>query len=170
MEILQVSDVKKTYTTRLGGNRVQALKGVTFSVQEGEYVAIMGESGSGKTTLLNLLGALDTPTSGPYLLDGPNVQAGDIKISAEVDRIYLDTMSAVEIVDPGFKRTIRIEKEGSASTVVWNPWVRKSHAMPDFGDDEFHGMVCIEAVNASIDARTIEPGGTHVLAQKITIL
>lgn len=48
MEILQVSDVKKTYTTRLGGNRVQALKGVTFSVQEGEYVAIMGESGSGK--------------------------------------------------------------------------------------------------------------------------
>ena len=54
--------------------------------------------------------------------------------------------------------------------MVWNPWVRKSHAMPDFGDDEFHGMVCIEAVNASIDARTIEPGGTHVLAQKITIL
>ena len=70
MEILQVSDVKKTYTTRLGGNRVQALKGVSFSVQEGEYVAIMGESGSGKTTLLNILAALDEPTAGTVRLDG----------------------------------------------------------------------------------------------------
>ena len=74
MEILQVSDVKKTYTTRLGGNRVQALKGVTFSVQEGEYVAIMGESGSGKTTLLNILAALDRPTAGEVLLSGKNLE------------------------------------------------------------------------------------------------
>lgn len=70
MEILQVSDVKKTYTTRLGGNRVQALMGVSFSVQEGEYVAIMGESGSGKTTLLNILAALDRPTAGEVFLNG----------------------------------------------------------------------------------------------------
>lgn len=74
MEILQVSDVKKTYTTRLGGNRVQALKGVSFSVQEGEYVAIMGESGSGKTTLLNILAALDKPTAGEVLLSGKNLE------------------------------------------------------------------------------------------------
>ena len=75
MEILQVSDVKKTYTTRLGGNRVQALKGVSFSVQEGEYVAIMGESGSGKTTLLNILAALDRPTAGEVLLAGKPLSA-----------------------------------------------------------------------------------------------
>ena len=74
MEILQVSDVKKTYTTRLGGNRVQALKGVSFSVQEGEYVAIMGESGSGKTTLLNILAALDKPTAGEVLLSGKSLE------------------------------------------------------------------------------------------------
>lgn len=74
MEILQVSDVKKTYATRLGGNRVQALKGVTFSVQEGEYVAIMGESGSGKTTLLNILAALDKPTAGEVLLSGKSLE------------------------------------------------------------------------------------------------
>lgn len=70
MEILNVSNLKKTYTTRFGGNQVRALKGVTFSLERGEYVAIMGESGSGKTTLLNLLAALDKPTSGMVILDG----------------------------------------------------------------------------------------------------
>lgn len=73
MEILQVKEIKKTYTTRFGGNQVQALKGVSFSVQEGEYVAIMGESGSGKTTLLNILAALDRPDSGDVLLEGKSL-------------------------------------------------------------------------------------------------
>ncbi len=70
MTVLTVEGVKKTYTTRFGGNRVQALKGVSFSVEKGEYVAIMGESGSGKTTLLNILAALDKPTGGRIVLDG----------------------------------------------------------------------------------------------------
>lgn len=70
MTILEVNNLKKIYTTRLGGNQVQALTDVSFSVEQGEYVAIMGESGSGKTTLLNILAALDRATSGEVLLDG----------------------------------------------------------------------------------------------------
>ena len=73
MAILEVSNLKKIYSTRLGGNQVQALSDINFSVEEGEYVAIMGESGSGKTTLLNILAALDKPTGGEVLLNGKNI-------------------------------------------------------------------------------------------------
>ena len=75
--ILEVSNVKKIYTTRFGGNQVEALKNVSFSVEPGEYVAIMGESGSGKTTLLNILAALDRPTAGEVRLNGKRM--GDIR-------------------------------------------------------------------------------------------
>ena len=73
MSILEVKNVKKVYTTRFGSVKVQALSNVNFSVEEGEYVAIMGESGSGKTTLLNILASLDKATSGQVLLRGQNI-------------------------------------------------------------------------------------------------
>ena len=73
MSILNVSGVQKIYTTRFGGNKVEALRSVSFGVEQGEYVAIMGESGSGKTTLLNILAALDKPTSGSVVLDGKDL-------------------------------------------------------------------------------------------------
>lgn len=72
MSILEVENLKKIYSSRLGTNKVEALKNVNFTVEEGEFIAIMGESGSGKTTLLNILAALDKPTSGKILLDGKN--------------------------------------------------------------------------------------------------
>ena len=73
MALLEVQNVKKIYTTRFGGNQVEALHNVSFSVEKGEYVAIMGESGSGKTTLLNILASLDTPTAGEVLLNGKSI-------------------------------------------------------------------------------------------------
>lgn len=73
MSILEVNGVKKIYTTRFGGNKVEALRNVSFEAEEGEYVAIMGESGSGKTTLLNILAALDKPTAGVVYLDGKDI-------------------------------------------------------------------------------------------------
>ena len=73
MTLLEVNNLKKIYTTRFGGASVQALRDVSFSVEQGEYLAIMGESGSGKTTLLNILAALDKPTSGEVLLSGRSI-------------------------------------------------------------------------------------------------
>lgn len=73
MTLLEVNNLKKVYTTRFGGNKVQALTNVTFSVEQGEYVAIMGESGSGKTTLLNIMASLDKPTGGQVILNGKNM-------------------------------------------------------------------------------------------------
>lgn len=73
MAILEAQSLKKIYTTRFGGSQVQALSNVSFSVEQGEYTAIMGESGSGKTTLLNILAALDKPTGGQVLLDGKSL-------------------------------------------------------------------------------------------------
>ncbi len=81
--LLEVKHLKKIYTTRFGGNQVQALRDVNFVVDEGEYVAIMGESGSGKTTLLNILASLDRPSGGEVLLDGRNTaQIPDSQMSA----------------------------------------------------------------------------------------
>jgi len=77
MAILEVHNLKKIYTTRFGGNQVQALTDVSFDLESGEFVAVMGESGSGKSTLMNIIGVLDKPTSGEYTLDGVDIHKAD---------------------------------------------------------------------------------------------
>jgi D-hexose-6-phosphate mutarotase len=93
-----------------------------------------------------------------------------IRISSEVDRIYLNTAGPVEIHDPRLGRKIRIEKQGSNSTVVWNPWIAKSQQMPDFGNDEYQRMVCVETGNVSSDEITLAPGRTSTLTTRLSCL
>jgi D-hexose-6-phosphate mutarotase len=89
--------------------------------------------------------------------------ADALRIAAEVDRIYCDTTGTVEILDPGLKRKVRIEKSGSASTVVWNPWIAKAQQMSDFGNDEFKRMLCVESGNVAKNKVTLPPGKSAVL-------
>lgn len=91
-----------------------------------------------------------------------------IKINSEVDRIYLGTTATVEILDSKLRRKIRIEKSGSASTVVWNPSVAKSRQMSDFGDEEYRHMVCVESGNIGPDKIELRPGRSSVLRVKIS--
>jgi D-hexose-6-phosphate mutarotase len=84
--------------------------------------------------------------------------ADQIEIKAEVDRTYLDTAEAVEIIDRSLKRRILIEKMGSMSTVVWNPWIDKARQMSDFGDEEYKQMICVESGNVARNKVTLAPG------------
>jgi D-hexose-6-phosphate mutarotase len=91
-----------------------------------------------------------------------------IRITSEVDRVYMNTTGMVEIVDRALGRRIRIEKEGSLSTVVWNPWVNKSLQMPDFGTEEYEHMVCVESGNVGADGLHLGPGEQARLRVKLT--
>ena len=88
-------------------------------------------------------------------------------IVGEVDRTYQDSAATVEIRDPVLHRIIRVRKSGSLSTVVWNPWLAKSQRMPDFGDDEYLQMVCVESGNIAENAVTISPGQCSSLIVEI---
>jgi D-hexose-6-phosphate mutarotase len=94
--------------------------------------------------------------------------ADTIRVASEVDRIYLNTTAPIEIQDPTLGRTIRIEKTGSLSTVVWNPWIAKAQQMPDFGNDEYQNMICIESGNVSSNEISLPPGETSTLTVKIS--
>ena len=86
-----------------------------------------------------------------------------LTIESEVDRVYLDATGPVEIHDRALRRKIRLEKSGSRSTVVWNPWSGKSQQMPDFGNDEYRQMVCVESGNVGRNKITLPPGRSSVL-------
>jgi glucose-6-phosphate 1-epimerase len=90
-----------------------------------------------------------------------------IRITAETDRIYRNTQANCVVDDPGLKRRLVVQKTGSDNTVVWNPWIAKAKAMPDFGDDEWPAMLCIETCNVREHAVTIAPGQSHAMGAVI---
>jgi D-hexose-6-phosphate mutarotase len=92
-----------------------------------------------------------------------------IRISGETDRVYEKTQSTCIVRDPVFERTLRVEKENSGSTVVWNPWIGKARAMPDFGDEEWPEMVCIETANVGEGAIHLEGEQTHSMRALIKL-
>ncbi|HID37208.1 MAG TPA: D-hexose-6-phosphate mutarotase [Ghiorsea sp.] len=92
-------------------------------------------------------------------------QQGNTSISSEVDRIYLDNGQDVLLEDGSLQRTVRIQKQGSSSTIVWNPWIDKTKALGDMGaDDAYLGMLCIESANADEDVITLSAKGKHTLS------
>jgi glucose-6-phosphate 1-epimerase len=95
--------------------------------------------------------------------------AEPIRITGETDRVFLDTRSTCVLRDPVFERTITVEKEGSITTVVWNPWIDKARAMPDFGDEEWPRMICIETANVGDGAIRLEGSATHRMRAHIRL-
>jgi glucose-6-phosphate 1-epimerase len=92
-----------------------------------------------------------------------------VAFTAETDRLYVDTTATVAVDDPGWQRRISIAKSGSNATVVWNPWVAKSAAMPDFGDEEWQGMACVETANAVDNLVELSPGATHAMTAVVSV-
>lgn len=110
---------------------------------------------------------LDGATYYDQLSKNQALQTGPIRFREELDRIYLDTTAACTIVDPTWQRKIQVAKQGSHSTVVWNPWIEKAKHLADFGDDDYLGMVCIETANAGPDLIRLEPSARHTLGTTI---
>lgn len=98
------------------------------------------------------------------------LQHGPIRIEGETDRIYIDTDATCVIADNALDRRISVAKSGSHSTVVWNPWEDKTLGFADMQAQEFRQMVCVETCNAGKDVVTVAPGGTHVLATRISVI
>lgn len=96
------------------------------------------------------------------------VQDGPVTIESETDRIY-PSRGRLILDDPGWQRRLLIDSQGSANTVVWNPWVAKAAAMPDFGAEEWTEMICIEAANVLDEAISLDPGGTHSMSQRVSL-
>jgi glucose-6-phosphate 1-epimerase len=96
-------------------------------------------------------------------------EGAPITFTRETDRVYPHTSGRVTIEDPVWERRIHVDKAGSASTVVWNPWIAKAKAMADFGDDEWLRMACVETANVGGDGVIVPPGSTHALRTTVTV-
>jgi D-hexose-6-phosphate mutarotase len=96
-------------------------------------------------------------------------QTGPVTFTAETDRVYTDSSLECVIIDPVMRRRIRISKQNSLSTVIWNPWITKAARMPDFGDNEYTEMLCVETANCDINAFTLPAGKTHAMTTRISV-
>ncbi len=97
-------------------------------------------------------------------------QRDPVKLAAETDNVYLNTRAAVTITDPVIGRKIRVEKTGSSSTVVWNPFQAKAKSMADIGEGEWRKFICVEAVNALENTLTVAPGATHKVGTTLKVV
>ncbi len=161
-EVEYVVTVSDTLTAEL---RVSNKSGREFEFENclHTYFAV-GDIQAVKVTGLKGVEYLNQPTG----FSRHTETADAIRFAEEVDRIYLATGHPVEICDKRLKRIIRVEKEGSNSTVVWNPWMAKAKAMPDYGDDEFKEMVCVESGNVAANKVILPPGQTSRLKIKLS--
>jgi glucose-6-phosphate 1-epimerase len=92
-----------------------------------------------------------------------------LRVTGETDRVYLDTRADCIIQDQVARRQISVSKTGSDATVIWNPWIDKSRAMPDFGDDEWPEMLCVETCNVNVHARSLAPGASHTMTAIVSV-
>jgi D-hexose-6-phosphate mutarotase len=127
-----------------------------FAVRDVRNVTVTGLE---RTDYLDKVTGFDRKTQG----------SDPIRFTGETDRVYLNTTATCVIDDPGARRRIAVRKSGSEATVVWNPWIAKARAMPDFGDDEWTEMVCVETCNVNIHARTLAPGASHTMTAIIEV-
>ena len=114
------------------------------------------------------ISGLDQASYIDSLTDTSETQNADITIDEEVDRVYTDTDHTVSLYDKAWNRSLIVEKTGSLSTVIWNPWIDKAAELKDLGDDEYKKFVCIEATNALEDVYRVAPGSSHILGTTIT--
>lgn len=125
-----------------------------FAISDIRNVQLLGLGGSQLTSKVPPVG-LHTQPSGP------------LRFVAETDSVYTNTVAECVIADPGESRDIHIAKEGSKSTVVWNPWIEKAKSLADFGDDEWPRMLCVESGNIGVNGITVAVGASHTIRQHI---
>jgi D-hexose-6-phosphate mutarotase len=97
-------------------------------------------------------------------------QRGEIAIMSETDRVYLNTRAAIQLEDPILRRRVRVAKKNSCTTVVWNPWVQKARSLPDFADNEWIEMICIETSNVGDFAMELAPGQHHKMRAVVRVI
>ncbi|HNY91981.1 MAG TPA: D-hexose-6-phosphate mutarotase [bacterium] len=124
----------------------------------------------GEAELVHITGLDDTFYIDTLQQERTTLQQGQIRIDREINRIYLETGSSCTIYDPVLARQIVVKKEGSRSTVVWNPWQERSRAFQDLGGEEYKRFVCIEAGNVRQDRILLAPAASHTLATEFTVI